>query len=193
MADIDGDGRVEAAAHDEHLVAAVAVDVGHAGAALLALGVRDGRLVALAETPPIGRAHRWANPVGVADVDGDGRQDVLAVLTPHIGGTLVVYGFGPAGFVEKARVEGFSNHVLGSRALGLAALLDVDGDGIAEAVVPAADRTRLRVVSFARGGVRELEGAALPARAAGSFSVDAATRTLTVPLEDGRRARVRLR
>lgn len=184
VADIDGDGR------DEVLVVRSRLE---AGAALLALGVRDGRLVALAETPPVGRPHRWANPVGVADVDGDGRRDVLAVLTPHIGGTLVVYGFGPAGFVEKARVAGFSNHALGSRALGLAALLDVDGDGIAEAIVPSADRTRLRVVSFARGAVRELDGAALPARAAGSFSVDAATRTLTVPLEDGRRARVRWR
>lgn len=177
--DVDGDDR------DEVLVVRSRLD---AGAALLALGVRDGRLVPIAETPPIGRAHRWLNPVGVADVDGDGRKDVLVVLTPHIGGTLVVYGFGPAGFVEKARVDGFSNHVIGSRALGLSALLDVDGDGIADAVVPTADRSRLRVLSFAGGTVRELDGVALPARAAGSFAVG--ERTLVVPLEDGRRARV---
>lgn len=177
--DVDGDDR------DEVLVVRSRLD---AGAALLALGVRDGRLVPIAETPPIGRAHRWLNPVGVADVDGDGRKDVLVVLTPHIGGTLVVYGFGPAGFVEKARVDGFANHVIGSRALGLSALLDVDGDGIADAVVPTADRSRLRVLSFAGGTVRELDGVALPARAAGSFAVG--ERTLVVPLEDGRRARV---
>jgi hypothetical protein len=177
--DIDGDGR------DEVLVVRSRLD---AGAALLVLGVREGRLVPIAETPPIGRAHRWLNPVGVADVDGDGRKDVLVVLTPHIGGMLVVYGFGPAGFVEKARVEGFSNHAIGSRALGLAALLDVDGDGIADAVVPAADRSRLRVLSFAGGTARELDGVALPARAAGSFAVGA--RSIVVPLEDGRRARI---
>jgi hypothetical protein len=177
--DVDGDGR------DEVLVVRSRLD---AGAALLALGVRDGRLVPIAETPPIGRAHRWLNPVGVADVDGDGRKDVLVVLTPHIGGTLVVYGFGPAGFVEKARIAGFSNHALGSRALGLSALLDVDGDGIAEALVPSADRSRLRVLRFAGGMARELDGVALPARAAASFAQG--ERTLVVPLEDGRRARI---
>jgi hypothetical protein len=181
VTDIDGDGR------DEVLVVRSRFD---AGASLALLGVRDGRLVTVAETPPIGRARRWANPVGIADVDGDGQRDVLAVLTPHIGGTLVVYGYGPAGFVEKARVAGFSNHVLGSRAMGLAALLDVDGDGIADAVVPSADRTRLRVVSFAGGTPRELDGVALPAKAAGSFSTGVATRVLIVPLEDGRRARI---
>jgi hypothetical protein len=181
VADIDGDS------HDEVLVVRSRLDV---GASLAVLGVRDGRLVTLAETPPVGRAHGWSNPVGIADVDGDGRKDVLAVLTPHVGGTLVVYGYGPAGFVEKARVEGFSNHVPGSRALGLSALVDVDGDEIADAVVPSADRSRLRVVSFARGSTRELESVALPAKAAGSFSVGVATRALIVPLEDGRRARI---
>lgn len=182
--DVDGDGR------DEVLVVRSRPDV---GASLVALGIRGGALVPVAETPPIGRGHRWLNPVGVADVDGDGRSEVLVVLTPHIGGTLVVYGFGAGGFAEKARMGGFSNHAIGSRSLGLAAFFDADGDGVVDVALPAADRSSLRVVSFARGATRELAAIPLPGRAAGDFEVDAARRAVTIPLEDGRRARVRWR
>ncbi len=179
--DLDGDGR------DEVLVVASRRSV---GAALMALGVRGSRLVPLAETPPIGIGHRWLNPIGAADLDGDGRLEVAVVLTPHIGGTLVVYGYGAGGFRERWRLSGFSNHALGSRMLGLSAFVDADGDGLPDTVVPANDRRTLRVVSFAGGTPRELGAVALPAAAAGDFLVDAGARTIIVPLADGRAARI---
>ncbi|PMR68583.1 hypothetical protein CR158_22340 [Halomonas heilongjiangensis] len=35
--------------------------------------------------------NRWLNPVGVADLSGNGEAEIAAVTTPHIGGVLRVY------------------------------------------------------------------------------------------------------
>ena len=181
--DIDGDG------HDEVLVV-------HsrqlAGSSLLALGVRDGKLVPVGETDPIGERHRWLNPVGVADVDNDGRPEVLVVLTPHIGGTLVVYRYEGGRFYERGRLGGVSNHRIGSRALGLAAFIDFDGDGILELVIPSQDRMALRAIGLHEGKPLEQARISLPSPAAGDFELRPPY-GLVVPLEDGRRAFVRWR
>jgi hypothetical protein len=166
VADLDGDGRDEMLVVRSRLLA---------GSSLMVLGVRGGRVTALAETPPIGTPSRWLNPLGAADVDGDGRPDVLVVLTPHIGGTLVVYGYAAGRMTEKWRLGGFSNHAIGSRELSLHAFLDV--------VLPAADRRALRVIRVAGGAPREIARHALPAPAAGDFVLSG--RTLRVPLAGG--------
>ena len=81
LADVDGDGR------DEVLVVRSYLD---AGAALAVYEVRGGALRHKAEAAPIGRPSRWLNPVGVADFDGDGAPEAAAVITPHIGGILII-------------------------------------------------------------------------------------------------------
>jgi hypothetical protein len=181
VADLNGDGR------DEIVVVRSRRD---AGASLLILGVRNEAVQPLAESPPIGIPHRWLNPLGAADVDGDGRLDLLVVLTPHIGGTLVGYEYGGGRLKEKWRLPGFSNHVIGSRELALHAFHDVDGDGILDVVLPAADRRTLRILSFAGREPKELRRIALPAPAAGNFELEGDR--LIVPLADGRRYRVPL-
>lgn len=59
-----------------------------AGAAITVLGVerRDGALVLLerARSPSVGPG-RWLNPVGMADFQGNGQQDVVAVVTTRNG------------------------------------------------------------------------------------------------------------
>lgn len=145
--DLDGDGR------DEILVVRAYLD---AGAALAVYGVRDGEIVQLAETDPIGRAYRWLNPAGVGDFDGDGGLEIAYVETPHIGGILVILSFRNGRLHQKGRLHGFSNHALGSRRLGLSAVLDLDGDGAEELILPAAGRRALKIVSFAGGEIREL-------------------------------------
>ncbi len=147
VADLDGDGR------DEVLVVRSYLE---AGAALAVYGVRDGKLVQLAQTDPIGSANRWLNPAGIGDFDGDGGLEIAYVQTPHIGGILYILSFRDGRLRQEGRLRGFSNHAMGSRMLGLSAVLDLDGDGAEELILPADGRRALKILSFAGGEFREL-------------------------------------
>ena len=161
LADLDGDGT------DEIVVVRSYLD---RGAALAVIAIRDGRLKIIAETPPTGRSHTWLNPAGIADFDGDGRLDVAYVQMPHIMGLLRVWTLRNGGLVEIGRVEDTSNHAAGSPELGLAAVADFDGDGVADLAIPTKDRRTLRFLTF-RGGARELGRKALRAPAERDFSI----------------------
>ena len=155
IADLDGDGRNE--------ILVIESGTG-AGAALGVWGLADGNLVRLAATPPIGTTHRWRNPSLIADLDGNGRPEIVEVVTPHIGGTLRIWSYaGPGRLEAVARAAGFSNHAIGSRRLDLAAALDADADGRMELAVPSADRHSLRVMRLAGGSLREVAAPRLPA------------------------------
>jgi len=139
LVDVTGDGR------EEILLVRSYLDQ---GAALVVLGAVAGRLRVVAETPPIGTAHRWLNPAGVADFDGDGRPEIAYIVTPHIGGVLkIIEWTGDAWRTEFIR-RGYANHVLGSRALRLSAVIDYDGDGVDDLIVPTQNRRRLEVLRF---------------------------------------------
>lgn len=123
------------------------------GSRLALVGLRDGRLEIGAQSRPIGQPMRWLNPVGVADLDGDGSAEVAAVLTPHIGGTLVVYRREAGRLVPAASLPGFSNHVYGAAQLGLSTVIAVDGRP--QLLVPDITRTVLRVVRLDAGRLLE--------------------------------------
>jgi hypothetical protein len=154
LADLDGDGR------DEVLVVRSYLD---RGAALAVFGLRDDTLVHLTETAPFGLANRWLNPVGVADFDGDGRNEAAVVITPHIGGVLTIYGLTDGKLNFEGERGGYSNHSIGSTALGLSAIVDLDGDGAADILLPDQSRRRIKAVGFAGGRFAELAQAAHPA------------------------------
>jgi hypothetical protein len=147
VADLDGDGREE--------VIVVHSKPG-AGAALAVFHVEGRRLRLRAETPAIGFSNRWLNPVGVGDFDGDGWPEVAYVETPHIGGILRIWRLVGDHLVQLGKLRGFSNHAMGSRELGLSAILDLDGDGSDDLLLPDTMRRTLRLVSFARGRFTEL-------------------------------------
>lgn len=182
LADLNGDGS------DEIVLVRSYLD---RGAALAVVGVRGDQLKIIAETPPIGIPHRWLNPAGIADFDGDGRLDIAYVQMPHVLGRLRVWTLRPEGLTEIASLDGTSNHVAGSRHLGLAAVADFDGDGVADLAIPSLDRRSLRFIAF-KGGARELARKALPAPAAADFSVehDGGKPVVVVGLEVGRKIRV---
>ena len=149
LADPDGDGRDEILVVRSYLTR---------GSSLTVLKAECGALTVVAETVPIGLPHRWLNPVGVGDFDGDSRPEIALVITPHIGGVLEIYQLEGNRFSLEASAKGFSNHAMGSRELGLSAMFEANGDGIVDLALPDAQRRRLRVVSFADGAFRDIFG-----------------------------------
>jgi len=97
---------------------------------------------------------RWLNPVAVTDLDGDGRAEIAAVITPHIGGTLKVYRRAGSDLVEIAALAGFSNHVYGSPELRLSSpVLIADRMHL---LVPDATRRYLRIIAFTGDSLMEM-------------------------------------
>jgi hypothetical protein len=137
------------------------------GARLVLIRLNGDRLELSAESPAVGTPMRWLNPVGVADLDGDGRAELASVTTPHLGGALRVYRREGARLVEIAALDGFSNHVYGSPELGLSA-----HQTVAEQVrllVPDNSRRQLRVIGFNSGRLAEVGRCALPAPVTGAI------------------------
>jgi len=121
------------------------------GAALVVLDQRSGKLVIVAESPPIGLAHRWQNPIGVADFDHDGKLEIATVITPHIGGTLTLYERQGDKLVKDHELYPFSNHKMGSSQLDLTEIIDWNMDNVADIILPDVTHHQLRVVSFSTG------------------------------------------
>jgi len=90
---------------------------------------------------------------------------------PHVLGRLRVWSLRPEGLREIATFADTSNHVAGSSHLGLSAVADFDGDGIADLAIPSLDRRSLRFITF-KGGVRELVRKSLPSPAVTDFAIE---------------------
>ena len=155
LADLDGDG------HDEIVVVKSYLK---RGSALAVIGLRKNRYAILAETPPLGRPHRWLDPAGVADFSGDGKTDIALVRQPHVIGALELWSWRDGKLRMSGDMAGFANHIAGTRAIDMAVHADFDGDGIADLALPSLDRTKLRIASFAPQP-REIASVPLPAKA----------------------------
>ncbi len=155
LADIDRDGSPEVIVIKTYL---------DRGATVVLYGLRDGKLVHLAEAEPIGRPNRWLNPAGVGDYDGDGRNEIAVIRTPHIGGVLIHYGWdGGMRLVPERQVRGYSTHTIGSTVLGMSATADWDGDGVPDLFLPRQDRSVLAIVTAVGGQFSELAAFKHPA------------------------------
>ncbi|WP_281019106.1 MULTISPECIES: VCBS repeat-containing protein [unclassified Minwuia] len=176
LADLNGNGQ------DELVVVQSSLEQ---GSALAVLGLRAGRLQAIARTPWIGTRNRWLNPAGIADYDGDGVMEIALVRTPHIGGTLQFWQLAGGELIARGELYGFSNHRIGSRIQDLSATLDWDGDGIADLLLPEVGRRSLAVVTLSGGTTRVLTTLPLPAEVKGPLTLNAGGRSVRVPLENG--------
>ena len=131
----------------------VVVSARDSGSRLALVGLRGAGLEIVAESAAIGTPNRWLNPVGVADLDGDGVAEIAAVTTPHIGGVLRVYRRAGERLQEVASLAGFSNHVYGSAELGLSPPARIGGE--MRLLVPDARRAQVRMVGLRPSGLVE--------------------------------------
>lgn len=186
LADLEGDGG------DQIIV--VEADP-QRGAALVVYGLRLGAaarqpvLAPLARSPSIGTPHRWLNPVGVADFDGDGRPDLAVVTTPHIGGVLTLYRYRPPLLEQAAAAPGFSNHRNGSVEQQLSAIVERPGQRPA-VIIPGNDLRTLHALRIEAGQWKSQAGAltlAAPVQRITPLPTGAC-----VLLTDGRTVQVRL-
>ena len=124
--DLDGDGR------DEIIVVLTSVTQ---GGALAVYGVRDGKLVKLAQTPHIGRSNRWINPAEFADLDGDGRIEITAVWKPHLARELQAWRYATGKLTHVTSIEGYSNHEIRSPVQDLTEVVKLS-DGRTALAIP---------------------------------------------------------
>ncbi len=187
LADLDGDG------HDEIVVVKSYLKQ---GSALAIVALRKGHYEIAAETPPLGAPHRWLNPAGIADFNGDGKTDIALVRQPHVVGELELWtwSYWSDGRLHKQAVmPDAANHIAGHHALGISAVADFDGDGIPDIAIPSLDRRHLRIVSFAPDA-REIASVQLPAEAESNLALvntAAGPPAIAVGLSDGTLALVR--
>lgn len=135
LADVDGDGTVDIL---------TTISDSDTGARLVVFNLSGERI---AESEPIGQGNRWRHQIAVAPTNPNGGIDeVIEVVTPHIGGALQFRRFGDGGLGLQFQTSAFNSHELGSRNLDGAVVFDADGDGQPEAVVPVQDRTAIAVV-----------------------------------------------
>ena len=162
LADLDGDG------YDEIVLVLTSLQY---GAALAAYSLEGRELVLKAQTPFIGRAFRWLNPAGIADYTGDGQLDIALVQKPHLTKRLELWTMRNGRLVRLSSVDDVSNHHNGSSITRMAASEDFNGDGITDLAIPSGNYGAIRVFGFANGPAYEFMNIALPAEAAGTFSL----------------------
>src|SRR5579885_3476401 len=164
------------------------------GSALAVVGERKGRYEVIAETPPLGAAGRWLDPVGIGDFTGVHKIDVALVRQPHDVGVLEIWSWRDNELKKIAELSDTANHIAGSHALDMAAVADFNGDNVDDIAIPSLDRSRLRIVSFAPNA-RELASVALPAKAATNLGLIKGVMepAVAVGLDDGSLAVVQRR
>ena len=146
IVDFDGDGILDIVAIRSYLDAGASISV-------IRYRVSDDGAISFIwmQSPPIGRPNRWLNPIGVADFDGDGSKEIVAVVTPHIGGVLTLYERDGDRLVPRPMLRDVSNHVIGSTDLRLHAVIDWNGDGVMDIAVPDQSRRVLRFITLKDG------------------------------------------
>jgi hypothetical protein len=147
FADLDNDGIDELIVIRTHL---------KTGAGIASYALENNQFTLKSASENIGLSHRWLNIVGFEDFTGDGRLDIAAVITPHIGGTLTLFQQNGTQLVPVMSQWGFSNHAYGSRELGMSAVLDLNGDGVIDMAIPNENRQQLILLTVNGKAFHEL-------------------------------------
>ncbi len=136
------------------------------GGAFVAAFSAEGELLTRGE--PIGRGFRWRHLVGAGPIGPFGEELMAVVRTPHIGGAIEYYD---ADLRILASVPGYSSHEIGSRSLGDAWIVNVDGDGRWEVLLPVQQRDQLEAISLSPQGPRRVWSYELNSRLSSNLGI----------------------
>jgi len=153
LVDLDGDGTKE--------IVVVESDIEN-GASLAVYGLKNGAIEKIASTPFIGHTHRWLNPLGTGNFNGDSVTDLALVLTPHIGGILQLYSYTPPRLTLYAQKSGVSTHSIGSTSLGMGRV--VKGEKKDLILAPNQRHNALLLLEWVNGEIVERASITLHAR-----------------------------
>jgi FG-GAP-like repeat len=103
LGDLDGDGVPEAVTVESSLTG---------GGALVVYRIEGQSLQKIA-TPDFGQPARWLAPIGIADFDGDGQNDVAYIETPHLNKVLKIWTLKDGRLRQIAQASGLTNHRIG--------------------------------------------------------------------------------
>jgi hypothetical protein len=115
--------------------------------------VYQGNGTLLVVGPAIGRGYRWRHPLAWGPFGPDDENELVDVLTPHIGGVVEFLVYQEAELQLVTSESGYTSHVIESRNLDMAVAGDFDGDGQPEIVVPNQARTFLVGLQHGQDGV----------------------------------------
>lgn len=140
LADLTGDGEREVVVTESDTERGARVVVFDTGGDRLATG------------PAIGHGYGWRHQLAVAPFAPDGRVEIAAVRTPHVGQTAEFYRLAEGELRIVGEAPGYSSHTMGSRNLDGGLAGDLDGDGTVELLVPTANWRALGAVRRTDGG-----------------------------------------
>ncbi|MDO6502548.1 VCBS repeat-containing protein [Shimia thalassica] len=146
LVDVNGDGTPEVLSVISYFDRGAALRIwGEVADATTASGTS---MAVLAETPAIGRRHRWLAVVGAADLDGDGHVEIAYIDRPHLAKTLRVWRYNDGTLTQVAEQGGLTNHRIGETHIS-GGIRDC-GDG-PEMITATSDWTRIIATRFADG------------------------------------------
>jgi hypothetical protein len=90
----------------------------------------------IAAGSPIGRGYRWRHQLAVAPFVQDEKNELVEVLTPHIGGVVQFSRLAGNSLDTVASIPGYTSHRIGLRNLDMAVAGDFDADGNIELLLP---------------------------------------------------------
>ena len=110
----------------------------------------------LAESEPIGKGFRWRHALDIAAFGENGELLLVDIITPHIGGTVTFYSWNKENnaLISESSLSGYSTHDIGSRVMGMFALLDEPCEQVL-LIVPTQSKTELATLHFVSDNIQE--------------------------------------
>lgn len=143
-ADVDQDGADDLIVTVSNLTVGAQIRAYRADGSLLATG------------PAIGRGGRWRHQLAFGPFGPNGEQELVDVLTPHIGGVVEFYRLNGDQLEIVASLPGYTSHLIGSNNLDMTVAGDFNGDGQPEIILPIQNRTAIAGLQHTADGVQEV-------------------------------------